>query len=173
MSEVTESTEQAEIDLSDLQGDFSALASEAAALDGEESPVNGKEAESVEAELSTGELMATAIQATADIIAPNWDIQSEESEALGNAYGALIDKYLPDNGLNNYGVEITALLVTGMVFKSRAGVPLRKPEKPEKAEESQKSSQEQAQEKSQEPSQEQNQEQNPGYVELNPRLAHD
>lgn len=166
---MNEPTDINDIDLSELGGDFAALADEAAALDGDENPVNGAsaQAEPEKPELTTGELMATAIQATADIVAPNWEIQAEESEALGEAYGALLDKYLPDSGLNNYGVEITALLVTGMVLKSRAGVPLRKPKK-DQGEESE-PAQEKDRAKESEPAQEQEQ----GYVELNPRLAHE
>lgn len=95
-----------------------------------------QEVEEAAAGMSTGELVGTAIQATADFIAPNWDIQPEESAQLGEAYGALLDKYLPDSGLDKYGAEITALLVTGMILKSRAGIPMKKPKpkEPEKAE---------------------------------------
>jgi hypothetical protein len=81
--------------------------------------------------LETGELLAQAIQASADIFAPNWHIEPEESEQLGIAYGALLDKYMPDSGLDKYGIELSAILITGMVLKSRAGVPLKKP-KPKK-----------------------------------------
>lgn len=111
--------------------EWAVLAAQAKALDGEISPetqlIENPEAEP-EIEISSGELMAQVIQVTADIAAPNWKIQQEESEQLGNVYGALLDKYLPDSGLNNFGLEISALLVTGMVLKSRAGIPLRKPE---------------------------------------------
>lgn len=110
----------------------------AANLDGELSP-ELPTAENIAPEetgIETGELLAQAIQASADIFAPNWHIEPEESEQLGIAYGALLDKYLPDSGLDKYGLEISALLITGMVFKSRAGVPLKKPkpkkDKPEK-----------------------------------------
>ena len=83
-------------------------------------------------EPTTGELLTEVIQITADVAAPNWQIQREESEQLGSVYGALLDKYMPDAGLGKYGIEISAVLVTGMIIKSRAGIPLRAPkEKPE------------------------------------------
>lgn len=104
------------------------LEQSAAAVDGVLSPeIQSTEIAESEPEIETGQLVAQAIQATADIFAPNWDIQPEESEQLGAAYGALIEKYLPDSGLEKYGVEISAVLITGMILKSRANKPLRKP----------------------------------------------
>lgn len=118
----------------DLAREFAALTAEGEALDGEQIPLTGEQSENEpeKAEIPTGELMAQVVQTTADIFAPNWEIQAEESEALGNAYGALLDKYMPDSGLDKYGVEIAAVMVTGMVLRSRAGVPLKKQPKSQK-----------------------------------------
>lgn len=79
-------------------------------------------------QIDIGQVLGQVIGATAGILAPNWNIQPEESQALGEAYGALVDKYFPDTGMENWGAEITALTVTAMVFQSRAGVPMKKPE---------------------------------------------
>ena len=118
--------------------EWAVLAAQAKALDGEISPetqlIENPEAEP-EIDISSGELMTEVIQVTADALAPNWEIQPEESEKLGTVYGALLDKYLPDNGLSNYGLEISALLATAIVFKSRSGIPLRKPKEKKRNEE--------------------------------------
>lgn len=84
-------------------------------------------------EISSEELMSDVVLATSSIFAPNWEIQPEEANQLGSVYGKLLDKYLPDSGLDKYGLEISAVVVTGMIIKSRAGIPLRKPEPKEKA----------------------------------------
>tara|TARA_Y100000994_G_C15703663_1_gene446400 strand:+ start:1284 stop:1778 length:495 start_codon:yes stop_codon:yes gene_type:complete len=141
----------------DLAREFAALTAEGEALDGEQNPLTGEtpDKEPAELEIPTGELMAQVVQTTADIFAPNWEIQPDESEALGNAYGALLDKYMPDSGLDKWGLEITALMVTGMVIRSRAGVPLKKKPKSEKTRQGEKNEPEEKQEvKESEPKQE-------------------
>lgn len=54
------------------------------------------------------------------LIAPragdHWALNDGESKALGEAYGAVLDKYFPDLTL---GVEVTAILVTATVFGPR------------------------------------------------------
>jgi hypothetical protein len=129
-------TEQGAVNETDLR-DWGRLQAEGAAFDkkhglsvGDE--VNDDDSEAAADDLEIGALMATVIQTTADIFAPNWEIQSEESEQLGVVYGALLDKYMPDNGLGKYSVELSALVVTAAVIKSRQGVPMRLPEKTEK-----------------------------------------
>lgn len=111
------------------------LEAQAADIDNLNQPVNAQNENAPEPipEPTTGELLAEVIQITADIVAPNWQIQKEESEQLGAVYGALIDKYMPDAGLGKYGLEISAVLVTGIIIKGRAGIPLRKPKEKQKA----------------------------------------
>lgn len=104
---------------------------EAADIDEIDAPLTGENPVNDENDISSAALMADVVQVTADIFAPNWDIQREESEQLGTVYGALLDKYVPDSGLDKYGLELSALMVTAMVLKSRAGVPLKKPEEKE------------------------------------------
>lgn len=107
---------------------------EAAEVDETDAPITGEQSVNEVEEISSAALMADVVQVTADIFAPNWDIQREESEQLGTVYGALLDKYVPDSGLDKYGLELSALMVTAMVIKSRAGVPLKKAPEPEKEE---------------------------------------
>jgi hypothetical protein len=106
--------------------DWSKLEAQAAAIDGEDSPEITPATEP-EQEISSAELVGQAIQVMADVVAPNWEIKPKESEQLGVVYGALLDKYMPESGFDKYGLEISALLVTGMVLKSRSGISLRKP----------------------------------------------
>ena len=62
------------------------------------------------------------------LLAPNWNIQPAEIEALSSAYAALAVKYLPN--VSSMGPEIGAAMVTLAIFAPRRGVP-RKLEKPE------------------------------------------
>jgi len=113
------------------------VVAEAADIDETDAPLTGGKPVNEEMEISSAELMADVVQVTADVFAPNWDLQREESAQLGSVYGALLDKYMPDSGLDKYGLELSALMVTAMVLKSRAGIPLKKEKEP--AENSEKS----------------------------------
>lgn len=111
------------------------LEQQAAQVDKVLSPetLNGEiENQAEEIDESSADLMAALIDVTADIFAPNWQIQPEESQKLGMVYGALLDKYLPDSGLGKYSLEFSAVLITGAILKSRKGIPLKKPEPEEK-----------------------------------------
>jgi hypothetical protein len=56
------------------------------------------------------------------VLAPNWNIQPVEVEQLTESYTMLLCKYCPD-GLGDYGVEISAVMITAAVFGQRVGVP--------------------------------------------------
>lgn len=96
-------------------------------------PINNQEPENQEPEISTSELIAPILNIGFATLAPNWKISGEEVEQLSQAYGALLDKYLPDNGLDKYGPEISAIMVTAMIVMPRAAIP-RKHKKIEKIE---------------------------------------
>lgn len=85
-----------------------------------------------EEEIESAALMEMAVGVTASIFAPNWQLQPEECEQLGAAYGALFDKYMPNNGFGKYKEEIAAVMVTAMILKSRDGVAMKIEEKPKK-----------------------------------------
>jgi hypothetical protein len=86
-----------------------------------------------EMQIPSAQLVEMAISPLFNMLAPNWNVQDEEVSALGEAYGALLDKYFPDGVATRYSVEFTALLCTATVFGSRIGVPRKKP-KPKKQE---------------------------------------
>jgi len=67
------------------------------------------------------------------VLAPNWQVGPEEVEQLTEAYTALLAKYCPD-GLGEYGVEISAVMMTFAVIAPRIGKP-RKEEEKQKEEE--------------------------------------
>ncbi len=60
------------------------------------------------------------------VLAPNWDVKPDEVEQLTEAYTALLCKYCPD-GLGNYGVEISAVMLTFAVVAPRLAIPRNKP----------------------------------------------
>lgn len=87
-----------------------------------------------EMQIPSGQLVEMAISPLFGMLAPNWEVQPDEISALGEAYGALLDKYFPDGVATRYSVEFTALLCTATVFGSRIGTPRKKP-KPKKKQE--------------------------------------
>lgn len=90
----------------------------------ESGPVeDGEKADSLE--LSSAELLTDAVSITAEIFAPNWHITPEEAGQLGGVYGKLLDKYAPETDFSKWMPEIGAVMVTGMIIKSRIGVPLK------------------------------------------------
>ncbi len=111
--------------------DDPALHARAAALEGEvlragEAPEAAGQAGRGEAppkpKPTNGELIGALLIPTFKHLAPNWGVQAEECMLLGEAYGAVLDKYFPDLKL---GVEIEAVLVTFAVFAPRWGTPMR------------------------------------------------
>lgn len=107
------------------------LMSEAAELEGVAiSSIDGADAEDLpEPTIETSALLMGAFSPIFDIFAPNWDVQTEEKQALCEAYGAIIDKYYPDGIAGRFSAELTALTVTGMIIAPRMGTPRKKPEK--------------------------------------------
>lgn len=95
-----------------VEGEFIA-AGEAAAAPG---------AEPEKPEVTTGQLLTSLLVPTFGILAPNWRVTNEECALLGESYGAVVDKYLPDLDL---GVELAAALATFAVFGPRWGKPAK------------------------------------------------
>lgn len=63
-----------------------------------------------------------------ELLAPAWNIQKQEVDALAEAYAVLIEKYFP-GGLTTFGAEINAALVTIAILAPRIKMP-RKIEEP-------------------------------------------
>lgn len=82
-----------------------------------------------EPSIETSALLMGAFSPLFDIFAPNWNVQTEEKQALCEAYGAVIDKYYPDGVGGQFATELTALTITGMIFVPRMNTPRKKPEK--------------------------------------------
>lgn len=111
------------------------LSLQATALDDELAPPTLQEIQGeiaptkTEPEIETAELLAPVIAITAEVFAPNWQLTKDEVTSLATVYGALVDKYLPDNPASKYGLEITALMTTAMIFAARKGMPMKLEEK--------------------------------------------
>ena len=88
-----------------------------------------------EVDFTLADVLAPAIQLTADIAAPNWKITEDESQSLATAWGNVIEVWLPGATLDPKWMALgLAAATTAVIAKSRAGVPLRQP-KIEKREE--------------------------------------
>ncbi|WP_286269535.1 hypothetical protein [Thalassotalea hakodatensis] len=123
--------------------ELDAILAEAESVDGGVIGETGEIVEHVESEhIETAELLYPIISAGFDIFASKWNVPEKHKKALAEAYGDLLDKYFPDAG-SVFGVELTALTVTGMVVaphiiaepEKEVNKPPKQPEKPpEKAE---------------------------------------
>lgn len=82
-------------------------------------------------EPTTGEVLTALLLPTFKFLAPAWEVADGECALLGEAYGAVIDKYLP--GLD-VGVELSAALATLAVFGPRWGKPAKVAPKKEQRE---------------------------------------
>lgn len=113
--------------------DDAALNAKAAALEGQfigagEGPASGGgAADAPPSGPTTGELLTAMLIPTFRVMVPNWNVQDAECAMLGEAYGAVIDKYFPDF---DFGVEFTAVVATLAIFGPRWRTPPRHP-KPE------------------------------------------
>lgn len=77
----------------------------------------------------TADMLSTLLQITFNaIVAPrrgdHWAMSQKECDALGSAYGAVIDKYFPDFDL---GVEFVAVVTTVTVFGPRIAQDIATP----------------------------------------------
>ena len=97
--------------------------------DNPEAEPEGEPGELVEAEAEgpeTAELLAALFNPLFAVLAPNWEVQPAECEALAGAYATVIDKWFPD-AASNTGPELAAALVTVAVIQPRIGKPRRVP----------------------------------------------
>lgn len=80
-------------------------------------------------EIPTAQIAAGAFATTFNLIAPAWQIQKPECDALGEAWAPIIDKYLPGILDSIFGAAIaTTLIVVG----PRLGSPMKNKPKPKK-----------------------------------------
>ena len=70
----------------------------------------------------SGELLLPVVTMAAATMAPAWQLKETECQALADAYGAIIDKYIP-GGLGSLGVELNAAMITAAIFLPRMGKP--------------------------------------------------
>ena len=116
-------------DINQLE-EFEALERQAVGVESEVMPeTHGLPVEEAAPEVpETSEILYPIINTAFKAIAPNWGVAEEESKALAEAYGGLIDKYFPDSQMA-FGAEITALTVTAMVIAPRLNKPRKAEEK--------------------------------------------
>lgn len=105
---------------------------ERAALDAEARTIEGEHIQASDApqtdsptRLTTGQVLTMILIPTFAAVAPAWRVTDGECAVLGEAYGALADKYFPDVDL---GVEFAAVVATAIVFGPRLRKPRREPE---------------------------------------------
>ena len=112
--------------------DFAAIEQMAAELEGDACPNLLSTPQTTENGITGKDLVMPLVALGCNLLAPAWDIQAEEVDALSSAYGDLLDKYFPD-GAGAFGVELSALLVTGAIIAPRLGKPRKDLTEQEKA----------------------------------------
>ena len=73
-----------------------------------------------------GQLLGITFGMVAAKAGDHWALNAGELKVAGDAYGAVIDKYIPNFG-NSMSVEISAVLVTGMLVIPRLAESKQKP----------------------------------------------
>jgi hypothetical protein len=81
----------------------------------------GTEGDDQAEQMSSAEVCTMAVSTTFALVAArrgdHWQLQDAEAQQMGEAYGALLDKYFPDSVA---GPEVAAVLVTATVIFPRA-----------------------------------------------------
>lgn len=116
-------TQENALDVNELEG----VISEAAAVEAE--AVTDEQPES-ESQIPTAKALEPLIGVSFKVLAPNWNVQPVEVEALAESYGEAIDYYYPDlnEGLPPW---LTPLVVTAAIIGPRLNTPRVKPDERE------------------------------------------
>lgn len=114
-----------------LDQDLQELAHEAAQIDATVSPATAaaQEQQAAAANQQEAEWAALVVglgTPVAQILAPNWQIQRAELEALGNAWAPILQQYFPE-GVGSMGPWPGAILCTAMVIGPRLQIPRHAP----------------------------------------------
>ena len=116
----------------DLSAELAQLETEAGAQSQEEVTAAAAIASTSEADYK--ELLTQLMGPVFAVMAPGWNVQAGEVDALAGAYSPLLTKYFPE-GPGKFGPEVAAVLTTVMVFGPRLKMPRTleaAPEKPQK-----------------------------------------
>lgn len=105
----------------DSSPELDRLEAEAEADEQPEAEFVGKEGEGQADAMSSADVCTLLAQTTFSVIAvrrgAHWELSKDEAAKLGEAYGVLMDKYLPEG---TSGPELTAVMVTAMIVFPRA-----------------------------------------------------
>lgn len=73
--------------------------------------------------ISTGEAMGLLVKVVCDVIASrrgkHWKLKSDEATAVGEAYGAVLDAWIP---IERMGPTVTAVMISAVVFGPRVAL---------------------------------------------------
>lgn len=110
------------------QQEWQAVENLAGAVDVGNVTINGEAVE-----ITLAQMITPALETTFAILAPNWEVSSDECAALGKAWGDVAQVWLPDMQLSpKWAVLGTAIVTTGLVVMPRLKTPPRIEEKQEK-----------------------------------------
>lgn len=101
-----------------------AQAEQAEAQEGEFMPGAAEaEPEAPPPTISTGEAMALLVKVICSVVASrrgaHWKLKNDEATAVGEAYGAVLDTWIP---IERMGPTVTAVMVSAVVFGPRVAV---------------------------------------------------
>lgn len=109
----------------DQAAELEALAAEAERIDPPDQADGSDQADLVEPEQPTAEVLAQVIGPAFMILAPAWCVQDQEIVMLSESYAKVIDKYFP--GGVSLGPEVGAVMVTLAIIGPRLRLPRKLP----------------------------------------------
>jgi len=73
--------------------------------------------------ISTGDAMSLLVKSVCDVVAgrrgEHWRLKADEATAVGEAYGTLLDAWIP---LDKLGPAVTAVMISAVVFGPRVAM---------------------------------------------------
>lgn len=75
-------------------------------------------------EVQTADILRPLMSSAFALLCPKWDVQQEESDALAESWGAVVDTFFPSVNVDpRVAVVVGAVATTAMVVSPRLGTP--------------------------------------------------
>lgn len=85
-------------------------------------PTPTANSEPTQPDIPTADVLTAVMVPMFATLCPNWNVTNEECSNVAQAWGPVLDKYLPD-WVTRFGVEVNAVLITLLVFGPRWSTP--------------------------------------------------
>lgn len=124
MEQVTPENQEPQFDSQEQAEAFERIKSFEVGDEGVEHIPREQAAELADMDQKFKQALGKAFKGTGDVLAPNWQIQQNEADALADVWYPVLDRFLPDSAKTDLGA---AAAVTLVIFSSRLGTPRHAP----------------------------------------------